>query len=71
METNNTPALTKSQLNVLAKIGVSSALEAGEHAAHGEGCNTVGFYLSLHWKTASTAMDIGRILPSLRSINAR
>lgn len=64
MNSSASPALlSKSQLAVLAKVGVQLCLEAAHYARRGEGCSTVGFYLGLHWKTASTAMNVGLLLP--------
>lgn len=62
METN----ITKQNLKTLSKVGVQKCIEAAEMYREGNGCNTIGFCLSLHWKTASAAIEAGLKLPVVR-----
>ena len=62
-EMKNQNKMNKKQIALLARVSVSNALYAAEQMDCGNGCNTVGFCLGLHWKTASAAMNLGQMLP--------
>ena len=58
--------MTKQNLKTIAKVGIQKCLEAAEMYREGNGCSNIGFCLSLHWKTASAAIDAGLKLPFTR-----
>lgn len=47
-------------------ITVDEILDAVEMGNEGNGCNTVGFLLNKHWKTASAMMLHGNLLPRIK-----
>lgn len=57
--------MNKKYIEIIQRLGVKTCLLAAYYYRQGEGCATVGFYLNLHYKTASLAMDAGRLLPSI------
>jgi len=54
--------MTAKQSKLVGIYGVDLALQAGELARRGEGCGTVSAVLGVHWKTASSLMDIGALI---------
>jgi len=58
--------MTNKVAALIARVGVDNCLAAAEYYRNGEGSSTVAFYLSLHHRTASAAMDAGLLLPSVR-----
>lgn len=52
--------MNKNTIRTLSKHGLPLARQAFRLHRGGEGCNTVGIYLGLHWKTADALIDAGR-----------
>jgi hypothetical protein len=61
----NKHKMQNKHLQIIARLGVQTCLDAAAHARNGEGCATVAALLGLHWRTASAAMDAGAALPSV------
>ncbi len=61
---NNSSAATAKIVRALRpKVSINELLYAAERLDAGNGSSTVAFELGIHYRTASLAMDAGRLLP--------